>query len=67
VFKFVHRRRSDDVRCDAEITRREREAAEEICPPAIIDASDGYTAEEIQEARDRVQLEEWALEARFGQ
>jgi hypothetical protein len=31
-----------------------------------VDASEGYTAEEIQEARDRVQLEEWALEARLG-
>lgn len=43
-----------------------RKVADEICPPAILDVSEGYTAEEIQEARDRVQLEEWALEARSG-
>ena len=45
--------------------------SQEQCPPAIVDVSEGYTAEEIQEARDRVrrlptdgeaiQLEEWAL------
>lgn len=40
--------------------------SQDQCPPAIVDVSEGYTAEEIQEARDRVQLEEWALEARAG-
>lgn len=40
--------------------------SQDQCPPAIVDASEGYTAEEIQEARDRLQLEEWALEARWG-
>ena len=63
VFKFVHHRRAQDVACDADVARL---AAERICPPAILDASEGYTAEEIQEGRDRVQLEEWALEARAG-
>lgn len=35
--------------------------SQDQCPPAIVDVSEGYTAEEIQEARDRLQLEEWAL------
>ena len=40
VFKFVHHRRSQDIACDADVARK---AAEEICPPAIVDASEGYT------------------------
>lgn len=63
VFKFVHHRRAQDIACDADVARL---AAEEICPPAIVDASEGYTEAEIREAKDRVQLEEWALEARAG-
>lgn len=69
MFKFVHRRPAHDVACDTHVARKERETREvvgDMCPPAILDASAGHTEEDIQEAQDRIQLQEWALEARFG-